>query len=456
MNKGRILIVDDDVEVRTLISDILADDGYDPYCAANEVEAIKLLSGELPDVVFLDLWINNDESAGIKILNKINKINRELPVIMISGHGSIDVAVSAIKKGAFDFIEKPFVIDRMLLACKNAVEMQQLKKENKALKCKNDDINVFSAGKSQFASAIKHQILKIAQTNSRVFIKADVGNFAESIALAIHRLSDKKDQNFMSINCSSFSDSDMIDTLFGNKDLIGIIERVDGGSLHLSDISALGHMSQRRFLQFLQDASCCGCRGDCVDVRIIVSDTHSGYELCKGDCFSNELLHRINITSIDIPNVVDRREDIMHIVNYYLSKAEHIFGLRSKQFEDDAIAMLESYFWPGNVLQIKNIVENSLIKASSLGEQFMHKECLPREMFEVTKDEFESLDVAKLIALPLKDAKDMFESDYLRAQIQRFSGNITQTANFIGMERSALHRKLRSLNVMIDRKKVAA
>jgi two-component system nitrogen regulation response regulator NtrX len=449
MSNENILIVDDDAEVRSLISDVLSDEGYKTRHAANEQEAISQVKNNIPDLVFLDLWIENDESAGFKILEKIKNINSEIPIIIISGHGTIDIAVTAMQIGAFDFIEKPFVIDRLLLTCKRALEFYKLKNENVLLKNNKLCSEIFSIGTSLFATSIKSNIEKIAASNSRVFIHCPAGIGADSIAYGIHKKSNREKNSFTCISCISDKSESFDVECFGTEKSYGYLEKTSGGTVFLEDIDKLSQNSQRRLLMLLQNGKySVGNRTVYPDTRIISGSVNGNIMyMVKENLFSSELFYRLKIAEIDIPSLKDRKEDIIPIINYYIDKSEQLFGLKSKKFSDNALAILQSYDWPGNVHQMKNIVESSLINASDTNIKQITEEFLPTELTTNTKDKFESLNIAKFISMPLREAKDHFESDYLRAQVDRFSGNISQTANFIGMERSALHRKLKFLNV---------
>ncbi len=443
MSNENILIIDDDAEVRSLVSDVLSDEGYSTYPVANGVEACNILKTTEFDLIFLDLWIGDDESAGMKILGKIKNHYPNIPVVIISGHGTIDVAVSAIQNGAFDFIEKPFVIDRLLLTTSRALELLRLRKENLHLKTKRMDLDVISIGKSPFVQTLKSSLDKAAQTNGRVFIETSPGMAPENIALYIHTKSSKKDYPFICFNCSSDSPKKIEQELFGQGKIQGYLEKANFGTLFLTNVTELSQDCQRRLLQYIQEGRIfVEDRGNVyMDVRFICSH-NTNVDISD---FNQDLFYRLNIVNIKIPELRNRREDILPLIDYYIKNAESFFGLTPKAFTPECRAILQAYDWPGNIYQIKSIVENSLINA--LEDSEISKKDLPAELTTSTKDKFECLDVSKLIALPLKEARSAFEADYLNAQIERFSGNVSQTAKFIGMERSALHRKLKSLEV---------
>ena len=447
--ENNILIIDDDAEVRSLIADVLSDEGYATFPVSNESEAFAHLRKMNFDLVFLDLWIGEDESAGLKILEKIKNQYVGIPVVIISGHGTIDVAVNAIQNGALDFIEKPFVIDRLLLTTNRAIELYRLRKENTRLKNQRMDLDVISVGKSQFVTNLKSVLNKTAQTNGRIFIETHPGMGAENIAYYIHRKSNRKDYPFFHFNCSSDTKERTEIELFGKDKVLGCLERTNFGTLFLENVTELSQDCQRRLLQYIQDGRIyIENRGNIyIDVRIICSHNAN----LSMSNFNQDLFYRLNIVNIKLIELKNRREDILPLVDYYIQNAESFFGLKPKIFTDACKAILQSYEWPGNIYQVKSIVENSLINA--LEDVRISKKDLPAELTTSTKDKFASLDISKLITMPLKKARDSFEIDYLKAQIERFSGNISRTAEFVGMERSALHRKLKSLDMKRSKEK---
>ena len=447
--KNNILIIDDDAEVRSLIADVLSDEGYATFPVSNESEAFACLRKTDFDLIFLDLWIGEDESAGLKILKKIKNQYIGIPVVIISGHGTIDVAVSAIQNGALDFIEKPFVIDRLLLTTNRAIELSQLRRENTKLKNKRMDLDVIGVGKSQFVTNLKSVLNNSAKTNGRIFIETYPGMGAENIAYYIHRKSNRKDYPFFHFNCSSDAKEKTEADLFGKDKILGCLEKTNFGTLFLENVTELSQDCQRRLLQYIQEGRIyVESRGNIyVDVRIICSH-NANLDMSR---FNQDLFYRLNIVNIKLVELKNRREDILPLVDYYIQNAESFFGLKPKFFTDECKAVLQSYEWPGNIYQVKSIVENSLINA--LEDVQISKKDLPAELTASTRDKFASLDISKLIAMPLKKARDVFEVDYLKAQIERFSGNISKTAEFVGMERSALHRKLKSLDMKRSKEK---
>ena len=450
MDNENILVVDDDVEVRTLVADVLSDEGYTVHQASNESEAMNVLKNNDISLVFLDLWIGEDESAGLKILNKIKKTNFDIPVVIISGHGTVDVAVKAIHDGAFDFIEKPFVIDRLLITTNRAIETYKLKTENSTLKNSKLDLKVLDIGDSSFAQNINTQIKKIGELSSRVFIKAESGSGSNIVAYAIHKASPRRGQ-FVYVNCSTNDEQKLENDLFGNDGAYGYLEKANRGTLYLEDISNVSKNIQRRLLEFFQNGYfMAGQRRVFSDVRIISSSNFDIDKAISNNDFISELFYRLSVSQIEIPPLRERKSDIIPLLKYFISKSDMILGRTKIEFSREVISVLQSFDWSGNIYQLRNVVENMLINLGTKTQ--ITTECLPSEILSSTNDKYQALDVMKLILLPLKQAKEMFESDYLRAQINRFSGNISKTAEFVGMERSALHRKLKYLNVDVIRK----
>lgn len=450
--REKILIIDDDAEVRSLISGVLSDEGYQTSTASNEQESISVMKSSMPDLILLDLWIGDDESGGFKIFSKIKNINSDVPVIVISGHGTIDIAMKAMRKGAFDFLEKPFVIDRLLLTCSHALEFSKLRRENRFLQGDRICPEIFSVGTSLFASTIRTVVAKIAASNCRVFLSGPVGSALDSLAYKIHQESAQKDHNFVCVSCSEVDS--FADDLFGTDKFYGYIEKARGGTVFLENVDLMNTDTQRKLLMLLQnERMSLHSRTVFLDTRIISSITVNR-DMTECDQLSNfnqELLYRLKISTINVPGLIERRDDILPIIDWYVTKAKKIFGLAPKQFTSKALALLQAYDWPGNIQQVKNTVESALINGSNTGNPEIDEEELPSEIAGSTQEKFQSINIAKFIGLPLKEAKEHFEHEYLRAQIERFSGNVSKTADFIGMERSALHRKLKALDVEYTR-----
>jgi two-component system nitrogen regulation response regulator NtrX len=451
MSNENILIIDDEEEVRSLMSDVLSDEGYKTHLAANEQEALSIIKKTTLGLVFLDLWMGNDESAGVKLLGKIRKTYPEIPVIIISGHGTIDVAVQAIQNGAVDFIEKPFVIERLLLTARQTLELNILRRENATLRNNKLDTEVFSVGSSIFTSSIKSTVEKTAPSNCRIFIRSQTGIGADAMAFWLHKKSQRHNGPFIYLNCIADNEENFNAELFGGEKFYGFIEKASSGTLFLEEVTRLSKDCQRKLLQLLHEGRyAAGNRIVYSDLRLMCSSNEEIEGFLASDRFSRELYHRLSIANLHIPPLKDRREDIIPLVKYYISNSEMFFGLKPRRIAPDAMAILQSYDWPGNIHQLKNVTECALI--NSAGNNEINRDSLPPELTASPSNKFDSLNVARLVSLPLREAKECFESDYLRAQVIRFSGNISQTAGFIGMERSALHRKLKILKIHPDRK----
>ena len=442
----RILVVDDDKAVNSLIADVLRDEGYNAIVAEDESAFIAKIEEKNPDLVLLDLWIGDDENAGIRILNKMRKIHPDIPVVIISGHGTIDIAVQAIRDGAFDFLEKPFVTERLLITCANALEIRRLQQSNNALRNFKQDTNVLFVGHSSFAQSMRSLVEKISTSNGRVLIRAQSGLGCEAFAYLIHKKSKRSQYPFVYVNCKSDDPEAFQQTFWGTEKSYGDLERANFGTLYLEDITYLSKECQRRLLQFLAEGRyCLKERNVYADVRLICSTSKPIEQLVGSDEFNRELFFRLNIVSVIVPSLKDRREDIIPLLEYYLEHATDFFGIQALSFNEEAKALFQTYDWPGNIHQLKNMVESALINAA--GNDIVDRDALPPDLVNRACATYDSLQISKLISLPIKEAKELFESDYLRAQISRFGGNISRTAEFIGMERSALHRKLRALNL---------
>lgn len=447
MKNASILIVDDETEVRALINGVLTDESYIVYEAYDHQSALTVLKDQIISLVLLDLWIGSDESAGLKILHKIKSIYPDIPVVMISGHGTIDTAVLAIKNGAYDFIEKPFVIDRLLITVKRGIEKYKLIQENTKLRQKtNSDYKLI--GTSATITQLKSFINKSSNNNSRIFITGPVGIGADTISWLIHNKSNRSKQPFIIINCASTAKT-LEQEIFGDTTTSGLLEQASNGTVFFEEISLLNESIQRRLAKTLQNGSFESgrrkvifdartiCYTSCLNINQIVADGK----------FHNELFYRLSVTFLSIPGLEERREDIPIAIEHYLSRSEDIFGLPSKKISETAIAILQSYDWPGNMIQLRNVVEYMLINATATSKNVIDETLIPQEIISSQENAIPASHSARLISLPINQAKKVFERDYLLAQINRFSGNISKTATFIGMERSALHRKLKTLKI---------
>jgi two-component system nitrogen regulation response regulator NtrX len=441
------------------MSEILEDDGCSTICAGDVVEALRLTETQTPTMAFLDLWLHEDVSGGLKGLECLRERFPDAPVVMISGHGTIEIALDAIRKGAFDFIEKPFATERLLSTARCACEMARLKKENTHLRYKKR-LETCLIGSSSALNNVQKLIDKVAPTNSRVFIHSPIGAGGESIALAIHEKSSRQKASFITVNCSVMNSERLDKDLFGEESAsvvhMGLLEQAAGGTLFLEDITDMPIDIQAKLLRVLQNGAFTrigGTHSISTDVRIISSTSMRQKDLhFESGGFRQDLYYRLSIVPIDIPPLTERREDIVPLIQHFLTHAEACFGLASRRLSDELLSVLQAYHWPGNMRQVRNVVEWILIMASGSSTEEIGLNFLPPEISHSAEITMPAAHAAKLISLSLKDARSLFEHDYLMAQVERFSGNISQTAEFIGMERSALHRKLKNLHVAVRRK----
>lgn len=445
--KELVVIIDDDKEVSGIVSDILSDEGYRTACFNNGKYALEFIYENSPSVIFLDLWLDNDESAGFEILKSVKKLDRHIPIIMISGHGNIDIAIKALKLGAYDFIEKPFNLDKLLTTTAHAIEIVNLRKENESLKTQSD-FNTYLIGNSVEITKTRSLIKKSAASNSRILITAGHGSGVSLIAQYIYENSPRNYKGFASVDCSLSDQDELAVELFGNSEKAGILEKLDEGTIFLQYIDKLSNDLQIRLLKFLQSGSFQPIGSQTIrkpDVRVISSCVGENLkELVANKSFKEDLFFRISVVPIQIPKLSSRREDIPTIVEYMIEHSEELFKMKIAGIEDEAMILLSSYDWPGNVRQLQNIVEVACIMTGNNGT--ITSKTLPRDLLTNTEKD-ETCDLSNLITKSLKEAREVFEKSYISMQIDRFSGNISQVANFIGMERSALHRKLKSLDI---------
>ena len=451
-----ILVVDDETDIRLLIKGILNDEGLSVREAANADEALRTIATRKPNLVILDIWLNNSSMDGLQILQHIRKEHVDLPVIMISGHGNIETAVSAIKIGAYDFIEKPFKADRLILQVRHALDAARLKRENRELK--------FRAGADSeligSSSAINHvrQIIdRVAPTGSRVLISGASGAGKEVVARALHNHSRRNDGPFVVVNCATMLPEQLDVELFGTENginggsrKIGVFEQAHGGTLYLDEIGDMPIETQGKIVRVLQEQIFTRVGGTTkveVDVRVIASSSGDPqYEVEVGR-IRQDLYYRLSVVPVRIPALTERREDIPALANHFLARAAEVSGTSPRTLGEDAMAALQAYAWPGNVRQLRNAMEWVLIMAPGEAPDLIRADMLPPEITSTAPQVLRWEKGGEIMGLPLRDAREMFEREYLLAQVTRFGGNISRTANFIGMERSALHRKLKLLGV---------
>src|ERR1700742_436894 len=448
---SEILVVDDEEDIRDLISGILRDEGYDTRIAGDSDAALAAVRARRPQLVVLDIWLQGSRLDGIQVLDTLKRELPDVLVVMISGHGTIETAVSSIKKGAYDFIEKPFKSDRLLHVVERALEASRLKREVRELKLKTGDEGEMVGNSSNIAQ-LRMLIEKIAPTNSRVLIAGPAGAGKEVVARLIHARSRRAGNAFVAINCATMEPARLEMELFGVEGgegprKNGLFELAHNGTLYLDEVSDMPLETQGKILRVLIDQTFTRVGGQTrvqVDARVICSSTRDLRVETEGGRFREDLYHRLNVVPVRIPSLAERRDDIPTLIAHFMKRLSAAGGLPMRAIGDDAMAVLQAHSWPGNVRQLRNIVERLLILASDDVTEAVTADLIPSDLGAGMAGA-KSGDL--VISLPLREAREIFERDYLIAQINRFGGNISRTAAFIGMERSALHRKLKSLGV---------
>ncbi len=451
---GDILIVDDERDIRELISDILKDEGFTTRLAGNSEEAMAEMNKEAPSLMVLDIWLKDSHMDGIDILKAVKRDNQDVPVIIISGHGNIEIAVAAIKQGAYDFIEKPFNIDQLMVVITRAMETSRLRRENSELRRK-DVTTADMIGSSQAFRALKAQLEKVTKSNGRVMLTGPAGSGKEIAARFIHANSNRAEGPFITVNSASIEPDRMEEVLFGRESTgrgiePGLLEQAHGGLIFFDEIGDMPLGTQSKILRVLTDQQFQRVGGGDnvrVDLRVISSSTKNLETEVEEGSFRQELFHRLNVVPIDVPSLSERREDIPELAEFFIGSFNKSQGLPFRDLSDDAIAMLQTMAWPGNVRQLKNVIERVLILGADKGDIGAGE--IPGSGADNDEQEEGRVVLSgSLATLPLREAREMFEREYLLTQINRFGGNISRTAGFVGMERSALHRKLKSLNVV--------
>ena len=448
-----ILIVDDEKDIRELISDILVDEGYSTRLASDSADCLTQVADNQPSLLILDIWLKDSNMDGIDILKKVKIDYPNVPVVIISGHGNIEIAVSAIKQGAYDFIEKPFNIEQLLVVIRRAMETSSLRRENTELKQK--DISDFELiGQSNSFRNFLSNLEKVSKTNSRVLISGASGSGKETASRYIHDNSKQAGKPFVIINCSTSDQDELERSLFGSENLdglqyIGALEKADGGTIFLDEVSELPLDLQGKILKVLVENSLRRLGSDKkidVDLRFISATSVSLLDKIKNQKFREDLFHRLNVVAIKVPSLNERIDDIPILARHFVDKLSSQNGLSNREFSDEALTFLQAMSWPGNIRQLKNLIERILI----LGDPSKKIHSDELIMKDVNSQEYSdklNLISKELANMSLREAREIFERDYLVLQINRFGGNISKTASFVEMERSALHRKLKSLGI---------
>ncbi|MEO1090966.1 MAG: sigma-54 dependent transcriptional regulator [Pseudomonadota bacterium] len=454
---AEILIVDDEAAIREAVAGILEDEGYVPRMAGESATALAAIDTHAPDLVLLDVWLEGSELDGIEVLDEIRQRDPEMPVLVISGHGTIETAVSAIRKGAYDFLEKPFKADRLLVAIERALEAARLRREVKELRLRSraEDRLI---GRSPAINQVRQAVDRVARTNSRVLITGPAGVGKEIVARLVHASSRRADGPFVVTNAATLAPEGVAQELFGLEELggdgdrivrEGTLERADGGTLLIDEVADMPLETQGKLLRVLQDQRFqrVGGRTEIgVDVRVIAA-THANLEAeIAAGRFREDLYYRLNVVPLHMPALSERREDIPLFVEHFVDGLSRAAGLPPRAFSPEALATLQSADWSGNVRELRNTIERILIMAPGDQREPIAVDELPPELVNAANADFD-IRSADYVTLPLREARERFERAYLRAQLDRFGGNVSRTAAFVGMERSALHRKMRSLEL---------
>ena len=453
-----ILIVDDEADIRSAVGGILQDEGYSTREAASGEQALEQVKARAPSAVILDIWLEGSRLDGLQVLAAIKAMRPGVPVVMISGHGTIATAVDAIKQGAYDFIEKPFQADRLLLVLGRALEAARLKRENLELRSRAGAPEQL-IGSCPSIAALRRTIERVGPTGSRVLISGPAGSGKEIVARQIHLHSSRAQGPFVVVNCASLHPDRLAEMLFGaaktpgGEDSTGLLERADGGTLLLDEVGDMPLASQSSIIRILQDQKVerINAHGPVeVDVRVIATTNRDLRSEVKKGLFREELFYRLSVVPVLVPSLADRREDVPELARHLMERAAAAEGLPRRVLGEDAITALQAYPWPGNVRQLRNAINWLLILAPGGITDPIRADMLPTDINSDTPQILKLQRSDEIMTLPLREAREMFEREYLVAQVVRYGGNISRTADFVGMERSALHRKLKSLGVSTD------
>ena len=448
-----ILVVDDERDIRELVAGVLSDEGYECRTAGDSKRALEMVDERRPSLVLLDVWLHGSQMDGLEVLDAIKQREPALPVIIFSGHGNIDTAVSAVSRGAMDFIEKPFEAERLLHLVARATETERLRRENARLREGFGQADEFT-GNSSAINAVRATLKRVAGTGSRVMVTGSAGSGKEVAARLLHSWSPRADKAFVTVNSARITPERFEQELFGEEadgKLVraGLLELADGGTLFLDEVADMPPSTQARILRVLTDQSFVRAGGNRqigVDVRVVSSTSRDLEHEIAEKRFREDLFYRLNVVPVVIPPLTDRRDDIPALAEHFFSRYANEQGVPAPDIAPEAMAALQAYDWPGNVRQLRNVIERTVILAPRDRLDTIEADMLPDEITGRSAGE-NGHGMAALMGVPLREAREQFEREYLAIQIRRFSGNISKTAGFIGMERSALHRKLKLLGM---------
>ncbi len=456
-----ILIVDDEADIRVLTSGILEDEGHQTRQAHDSASVMSLITARRPSLVLLDIWLEGSELDGMQILEVVSAEHPDVPVVMMSGHGTVETAVAAMNLGAYDFIEKPFTTDRMISVVNRAMETANLKRENLELR-RRAGWTVDLVGKSAVIAQLRQTIQRVAPANSRVLITGPAGSGKEVMARLLHDRSNRAAGPFVVLNCATMRPEGLEIGLFGKESpenggteqiQIGTFEQAHNGTLFLDEVADMPIETQGKIVRVLQEQTFQRVGGATrveVDVRMIAASSRDLAEEMKLGGFREDLFYRLSVVPVEMPPLREYREDIPALAEYFMVQTAEAIGQTPRKFAEDALAALQTYDWPGNVRELRNVIERLLIMAPDEDGGPIRSEMIPTDISQTSTSEDERGRNMEIMGMPLREAREIFERDYLSAQVARFGGNISRTATFVGMERSALHRKLKTLGISTE------